>query len=1152
MEQFGWGKSSGGGLKPVAIHGKPERGSMQKTHVNLTVFCLIVSLVILSSAEAAQYCDNWMVKVVSVQGAVQAKRSETTSWTTVEPEDTYCPGDSIRVGERGRAALLLQNETVLRMDQNTTITLVGVEQGRTSILELLRGMVLFFTRTPSGVKVVTPFVNGNVEGTEFLVQVDESRTVVTVFEGRVSAVNDAGSLIIDKNGSAVAEAGKAPVSHPVVRPRDAVQWALYYPQVPGEAFTEEPGAEEDWRQKAGQSQRFFSQGDLAAAFESISGIDTQQILDTRFFTYRAFLDLAVGRFDSAASDLERALELDPAASYAYALKSVMAVARNKKDDALKFAEKAVELDPGSSSALIALSYAQQASFNLEGARASLEKAVAVNPRDALAWARLAEVWLSFGFLDRSLDAAGRAVEIDPRQSRTQTVLGYAYLTQIDTRRAKNAFRKAILLDQADPLPRLGLGLALIRDGDLKAGRTEIEIAAILDPDNSLIRSYLGKAYYEEKREKLAGLQFQQAKELDPHDPTPWFYDAILKDTTNRPVDALHDLEKSVELNDDRAVYRSRLLLDQDLAARSAGLGQIYNDLGFQQEALVQGWKSLNTDPANFSAHRLLSDSYAFVPRHDMARVSELLQSQLLQPININPVPPQLGESNLLIPSGLGPRDVGFNEFNALFNRNRAAVLASGIAGTQGTLGDEVTLSGVYDKVSFSAGQLHYQSDGIRQNDDLARNIYDVFTQVSLSPKTSVQAEYRDNRFKSGELDLFFEPGDILGTRSIIDTQSFRAGLHHNFEPGSDFIASFIHRDQDANQNLPKAEFGALADSTGYSIEGQYLFHSAYFNLIGGVGYLTTDVKESQVEVGKQSPVNKLVNPHTNCYLYSQINYPANVTWTLGGSGDFADIDTFNLERRQFNPKFGVMWSPLPGTTVRAAAIRTLTRSGEQEQIFSGETLEPTSVAGFNQFFDDGPGVDAWRYGIGIDQKITSSVYAGAEVSKRELSVPGTSNTNEVIVSDFDERLAMAYFYWTPDPYFALGPEYRLEQFRHPLEFLADRFSTLDTHRISLGAAFFHPSGFIDRLKPTIVFQEGDFQQFESTPLGPPRQTIVNRGNSFFVLDASVGYLLPKRWGLLTVEARNLFDRSFKFQDTDPANPEIFPTRSVLVRLTLSF
>ena len=207
----------------------------------------------------------------------------------------------------------------------------------------------------------------------------------------------------------------------------------------------------------------------------------------------------------------------------------------------------------------------------------------------------------------------------------------------------------------------GLGLAKIREGGfpkwepdfakmvdkgLLEGTRELEIAVSLDPDNSLIRSYLGKAYYEETRDKLATDQFDMAKKLDPSDPTPYFYDAIEKQTTNRPVEALHDLQKAIELNDNRAVYRSRMLLDADLAARSASLARIYTDLGFQQRALVEGWKSVNTDPADFSGHRFLADTYSALPRHEIARVSELLQSQLLQPLNITPIQPHLAESNL--------------------------------------------------------------------------------------------------------------------------------------------------------------------------------------------------------------------------------------------------------------------------------------------------------------------------------------------------------------------------------------------------------------------------------------------------------------------------------------------------------------------------
>jgi tetratricopeptide (TPR) repeat protein len=322
----------------------------------------------------------------------------------------------------------------------------------------------------------------------------------------------------------------------------------------------------------------YWKGDLTGAFSGIEEVP-EDIPDSHFFTYRASLLLTVGRVDDAGGDIERALSLDPENSDAFALQSIISVAQNEKEEALNIAQR------------IALSYAQQANFDLEGALGSLKEAVRLGPENALAWARLAEMWMSFGELDEALEAAKKAVDLNPDMSRTQTVLGFAYLAQVNTKEARGAFEKAIELDSADPLSRLGLGLLNIREGNLDEGRREIEIALSLDPDNSIIRSYLGKAYYEEKRDELATDQYAMSKELDPHDPTPYFYDAIRKQTLNRPVEALHDLQSAIELNDNRAVYRSRLLLDSDLAARSASLARIYADLGFQQLALVEGWKS---------------------------------------------------------------------------------------------------------------------------------------------------------------------------------------------------------------------------------------------------------------------------------------------------------------------------------------------------------------------------------------------------------------------------------------------------------------------------------------------------------------------------------------------------------------------------------
>ncbi len=425
----------------------------------------------------------------------------------------------------------------------------------------------------------------------------------------------------------------------------------------------------------------------------------------------------------AQDHISRVLQKDPTNSDGRALQAIIAVVNNDREQALNLASQAQQSAPRSAAVGLALSYAQQAHFDIEGALATLKKTAEFNPGNGEVKARLSEMLLSVGQSAEALSTAHEAVKLDPASGRAQTVLGYALLTRIEIEQAEQAFRQAISLDPVLPLARLGLGLALIRSGKLAEGRAEIEIAAALDPGKSLIRSYLGKAYFDEKRDAQSRRQYDIAKELDPSDPTPWFYDAIRKQTINRPVEALHDLRKSIELNDNRAVYRSRLLLDADLAARSASLASIYSDLGFQQRAVVEGLKSVNTDPTNYSAHRFLADSYSALPRHEIARVSELLQSQLLQPLNVTPVQPQLAESNLFIQEGAGPAQASFNEFNPLFLRNRIAFQASGVAGSNDILGDEIALSGVQDKFSYSLGQFYYRTDGIRENNDQQQRIY---------------------------------------------------------------------------------------------------------------------------------------------------------------------------------------------------------------------------------------------------------------------------------------------------------------------------------------------------------------------------------------------------------------------------------------------
>ena len=200
--------------------------------VGIALFCWSVGI---PGEHVQAFADDsgtpWVSKVISIQGRVTAKRRGQTGWQPVKLHDTLFAGDRIRVEANSRAGIILSNDAVLRLDQNTTLVFTEIEKETTFIFKLFKGAANFFSRRPRSLKILTPFVNGVVEGTEFLVQVDEKQTRIDLFEGRIRAENPYGEIQLAKGQSVLAMAGNAPWSQVLVKPRDSVQWALYYPPV---------------------------------------------------------------------------------------------------------------------------------------------------------------------------------------------------------------------------------------------------------------------------------------------------------------------------------------------------------------------------------------------------------------------------------------------------------------------------------------------------------------------------------------------------------------------------------------------------------------------------------------------------------------------------------------------------------------------------------------------------------------------------------------------------------------------------------------------------------------------------------------------------------------------------------------------------------
>ena len=1108
----------------------PANGPARASTIHPIVLCLIGigSFQPVIVVFAAERCvAPAATRVVSVQGNVTWSIVGGAALEPAKLNDLLCAGDTVRVGTKSRAVLRLPNETTIPLDQNTVFQLKQpITDKEPTLIELIQGAIHVITRTPKPFKVNTPYMNAAVEGTEFYVGVDSQEARVAVIEGKVNVSNEQGALLLTDNEAATARKGQAPQKTLTIKPRDAVQWALYYP--PLFDPRSRPGSE-----KLANVHDLYSQGKITDAIESLNAVnETERNGD--YYSYRAGLLLLVGRADEAEPDIETALRENQNNTDALSLKAIIAIVRNDKTKALELANQAVSIDDKSAAARIALSYALQANFKIEEALKEARQATERDQNNALAWARVAELELSIPNYDKSKEAAEKAVKLNPNLARTQSVLGFANLTRIDIKAAKESFNKAIELDQADPLPRLGLGLAIIREGKLEEGREQIEIAASLDPENSLVRSYLGKAYYQEKRGPAAEKQFALAKERDPKDPTPHFYEAIRKQTEHRPVEALKSLEEAKELNSNRAVYRSRLLLDEDLAARNVSLARIYSELEFDQLALIEASSSVAADPANHSAHNFLADAYSQIDRREIARASETLQAQLLQPVGLNPLRPRRAFADLrLVDHGNADR-LGYNNYSALFEERSPVVDLALVAGTNETLGSEFVMSGHSDRVSFSVAQFHYETDGFRENNDLQHDIFDVFGQYAVTDRLSAQMEFRLRNTEQGDVVLRGDPDVFAPTfRRKIDQEAARLGLNWAASPSANVLVSAMHaRSEDTQQFDPDGLLSVASRDKGDKYEAEYLWRSTRINAVAGVGRYSTRQEISNSLFGLSQTI-----PFRNSYqfLYSNFFGIPSVVFQLGVN--HASVEQGDISLRRWNKKLGFTAQPFKPVRVRLATFDIVKPTFSVQQ-----TIEPTQVAGFNQFFDDPNHARARIKAAAVDVRLAERIHFGVESMRRKIEAPALlTETGAIVFDKSRERSLESFVYVSLNRFTTLNVNFRQDHFQSNVD-------DLKTNILRAKLRFHLSPGFQADVQTTFVHQRSTQESFPDT---------IRDEDRFGLLDLGLAYGLPKRVGTIGIHVRNVLGEKFRFRDafarsTEDIPPQFLPERSFELQASFRF
>ena len=419
----------------------------------------------------------------------------------------------------------------------------------------------------------------------------------------------------------------------------------------------------------------------------------------------------------------------------------------------------------------------QSRGNLPDALAAARQATVHSPGFGAGWIRLAELEFSFGHSSEGLRAVQKGRELSPANAQGMALEGFLFSARGDWDRARKSFDDAIHSDGALAKAWLGRGLLKIRSGHAREGRADLQVAATLEPQRSVLRSYLGNAFSEHNDLVHARKELELAKKLDPNDPTGWLYLALLDQQGNRINDAIEDLQKSEELNGNRSIFRSRMLLDQDQAVRQANLASMYRDVGMTDHGVQEAARAVNNDYANYSAHLFLAESYDALRdpklinlRYETPWFSELLVANLLAPVS----------------GGNLSQTISQQEYSKLFAADGMGVFSSTEYSSRGDWTESASQYGVFGHSGYSLDAFYRNENGFRPNNDLEQLNLSVRFKQEITAQDSLffQASYFDSQ--SGDLAQYYNQTNASRTLRVSETQdpNILLGYHHEWGPGS--------------------------------------------------------------------------------------------------------------------------------------------------------------------------------------------------------------------------------------------------------------------------------------------------------------------------------------------------------------------------------
>jgi tetratricopeptide (TPR) repeat protein len=909
-------------------------------------------------------------------------------------------GDGLATGSGAAASIRLSDTTVVRVGERTEARLLDPEEkGELPIWSLLRGSLFSHSRSRgNGPRVRTRIADAATSGTDFHAAAMEELVVFHVFDGRVTVTNAQGAASATNGMEIRVKPGGRPGVQPIVI-QEMIQWWVRYPaalELADVRFTEEEARAFD------ASISSWRRGNVAGALGNLPA-DFQPRLDSGR-TFVAALELAAGRVDRASALLRR-----NRAGAAEGLRAAIA--------AMTPGVTNLDFAPTSASGWLGLSWWQQSRRDPGAALLSAREAARLAPQSGFAWARVAELEFSRGDVPETRRALDHALRWTPDFAPAHALRGFALAAAHRIDDALRGFDDALRLDASLSDAWLGRGLCLMRRGEREAGRIALQNAVAAEPARSILRSYLGKAWDESGDPRFARTELDFAKRLDAGDPTPWLYSALVHERDNRMNAAIRDLEHSIQLNENRAIQRSDLLLDRDRAVRGANLARLYQRAGLDDVGLREAARATTADYADWSAHLFTAQSFDVL--RDTARVNLRYETPWFNELLL---------ARMLAPAAAGAfsQNLSQQEYTRLFERDGVGLNSTTEARSDGRYRERATQWGIFGGTSWSLDLDWERREGTGHNDALSRlEIYPQLKQ-QFGERDSLLLLAKIYDYHGGDVRQLADPASANASleSDVSQLPIAAAGWHREWSPGIHTLLLGARLEDDQRVRTDAAAFldlfpvppgppaVAFTDPLALRYHGQFEIWSAEINqiiqraghtlVLGGRGqwgeFQTRDALStnslSTLPYDNPAAGSRQVEPFHRLAIYGYDYWELARGFTLiaGVTYDRVEFPRNFLAppvspgtrvRDHVGPKAGAVWSITPQATLRGMYAESLAGASFDESF----RLEPSQLAGFNQAhrsllsesFGGGAAAALFRmFGAALDLKPARDLYVGLD------------------------------------------------------------------------------------------------------------------------------------------------------------------------------